>query len=99
MFTTTQPIDIGGGAKATQAFAIVHFLPYAKDGKVQDSVLFRAQRVLIGTDGTVTPVPPLIDKAFTPDQLAAARKANPALDSALTALSAALDALAPTLGL
>lgn len=99
MFTTTQPIDIGGGAKATQAYALIHFTPYAKDGKVQENVLFRAQRVLIGDDGTVTPVGDPIDRPFTPDQLAAARKANPALDSALTALSAALDALAPTLGL
>lgn len=99
MFTTTQPIDLGGGAKATQAYALIHFTPYAKDGKVQENAMFRAQRVLVGGDGTVTPVGQYIDKAFTPAQLTEARATNPALDSALTALSAALDALAPTLGL
>jgi hypothetical protein len=99
MFNTTQPLDLGNGVKATQAFTIVHFTPYVQSGKVVDNVLFRAQRVLVGSDGAVTSVGPYVDKAFTPAQLTAARAANPSLDSALSALSSALDALAPELGL
>lgn len=99
MFTTTQPLDIGGGAKATQAFMLIHFAPVASVGKVSDTVLFKAQRVLVGTDGTITPVGPTIDKGFPAVQLASARAANPKLDAALTAISTALDSIAPELGL
>jgi hypothetical protein len=99
MFNTTQPLDLGGGARATQAFIVVHYTPYVQGGKVCDNILFRAQRVRIGEDGTATAMGPYLDKAFTPAQLTAARAATPALDSALTALTTALEALAPQLGL
>ena len=98
MFTTTQPLTIGS-QQATQAYVVIHYAPIVTNGNITPTVLFRGQRVLVGSDGTITPVGPLIDKPFTAAQLTAARASNTQLDSALTTIAAALDTLAPFIGL
>lgn len=106
MYTTSVPIVLVPAFGSTpavvadKAFCIIHRAPVVNAaGIVQDTVLFRSQRGFVDGAGAFHPVGAYVDKAFTAEQLIAARAANSTLDSALTALTSALDALAPSLGL
>ena len=98
MFTTSQPITLGQPT-ATQAFVSAQFNQSIVNGKIVSNVTFTAQRFVTHADGTVDLVGAPIVKAFPADVLAKARAVNGTLDSQCTAIVAALDALAPELGL